>query len=277
MWLQWRWPPTVFLTYRLVLGVSVLGYTIFSLAVDFNGKHFIYMTNQAFIIQAIAFTVAAIVAVKGFIAKGKNKINPAEETQGGSPAAASSPFQWQTLDVEGGKTGGNTGGETGGETGGKTGVDGGKERTEKQLPWYDQLSWLLSATADNVALVVTLTYWGALFPLSDGSVDYDSIIKHAINAVIVLIDNAVSARPTRLLHCVYAVAYGLAYTVFSLIYWGVDNSNVIYSILDWNSPGLAVGIVLGLALVVVPLLSFFLFGIYRLRLLVYEKIYGEPY
>jgi len=69
---------------------------------------------------------------------------------------------------------------------------------------------------------------------------------------------------------VYVWLYGLAYLIFSTIYWAVDHSNVMYpGVLDWNVPITTAVVILVLFVIGIPLVQFILFNIYQLRLYIY--------
>lgn len=153
---------------------------------------------------------------------------------------------------------------------------------ESALPWYIQVYWALCNAIQVFAIVVTVIYFSALYPTMgarDGGVSLSDLNVHGLNSVMVLIDIAVCARPVRLLHGLYPFLYGSAYVVFSVVYWSRDRErNVLYeNVLDWNQPGITLGVVFGMTLVGIPLLQLANFGVYQLRLGLYRKMYGEQY
>ncbi|XP_033746535.1 uncharacterized protein LOC117331766 [Pecten maximus] len=153
------------------------------------------------------------------------------------------------------------------------------DETEDNLSCLMKFSWFLSALAQHFSIFVTLLYFSAVFPfLKVKSGLVNDINLHAVNSFIVLLDLAVSARPVRLLHVLYPVIYGCAYAVFSVVYWTFDKElNVLYAILDWNSPALTLGVIAGALLIVVPLIQCMLYGLYRLRLKAYRIRYNHSY
>ena len=100
--------------------------------------------------------------------------------------------------------------------------------------------------------MVSLIYWSVLFPLRviyEGfKTDFNDISVHALNVVLILIEQYLGAVPSRLTHVVHPLVYGLTYTLFSLIpYYTMDL--VLYPfILDWSNPGLTVISILGIIL-----------------------------
>ena len=153
---------------------------------------------------------------------------------------------------------------------------------ESALPWYVQVYWSLCNVIQVFAIVVTGIYFGALYPTfsaNNGGIRLHDLNVHGLSSVMVLIDIAVCARPVRLWHGLYPLLYGATYIVFSIIYWSRNpQRNVLYeNVLDWNQPGITVGVVLGTAVVGIPLLQLANFGLYRLRLFLYRKIYRDEY
>ena len=138
------------------------------------------------------------------------------------------------------------------------------------VPFYLKLNWLLFAISAPAALLVTGVYFVALFPQK--KVDYlnpEDVNLHLMNTVIVLLELCVSAFPVRLLHYVYMFVYGALYATFSIIYWSVDHTHVLYpGVLDWNYPKKTGFVLIILALVILPLLQIFVYSVYRLRIFI---------
>lgn len=152
----------------------------------------------------------------------------------------------------------------------------------QNLPLYIKVSWVVFNIAVVSAPVVSAVYFFILFPMlireepnyRPGILD---INLHGINSVIVFLEISLSAIPVRILHFVYPLAYGITYVLFSIAYWALDkDNNILYPvILDWNNPGIATAIVIGIVLFATPLFQCTIFSIYRLRLYIYRKIYSE--
>lgn len=152
--------------------------------------------------------------------------------------------------------------------------------TYRDTTWYMKLSWFLGNIVQNFAIIVTIVYFTVLFPamLPTVGINWNDFNMHAINTILILFDIMISARPVRLLHFVYPILYGLAYIIFSTIYWSQDPAhNVLYPILDYSKAGLASAVILGLGFVVIPLFQLLNFGIYKLRLHIYFVVYDELY
>ena len=148
--------------------------------------------------------------------------------------------------------------------------------------WYMKVTWFLADVIYVFAIIVTVVYFTALFPnigATEGSFFIHDLNVHAFNTVQILIDIAIVARPVRLLHVLYPLLYGVIYVIFSIIYWSKDKeNNVLYpNILDWNKPGTTILFMILLTLLGLPVLQLMLFGLYRLRLYIYKRLYETVY
>ena len=134
-------------------------------------------------------------------------------------------------------------------------------------------------------LQVTLIYFSAIYPYElkhDNWWFVGSILDinlHGINSVIVLLDNIMSAIPVRILHVIYSIIFGMIYVIFTLIYYSKDpENNIPYVILlDWNHPGITIGCLLFISIVLMPAIQLAWFGFHRLKLRVFSKIHGYSY
>ena len=153
---------------------------------------------------------------------------------------------------------------------------------ERPLPWDIKLTWCLFAIISNFVFIITLIYFGILYPRLVKEYDYTlkatDLHIHGINSVVIIIEMFLAAYPVRLLHVIYPILYGLAYVLFSLFYFASDTTNrIVYkNVLDWRYPGPTIGIILALAFIVIPLFQLALFGIYRLRMWIF-RTYVLPY
>ena len=137
----------------------------------------------------------------------------------------------------------------------------------------------------SYSLQVTLIYFSAIYPYELKHLNWwfvGSILDinlHGITSIIVLLDNIMSAIPVRILHVIYSIVFGVIYVIFTVIYYSRDpKKNIPYVILlDWNHPGITVGCLLFIALVVMPAIQLVWFLFHRLKLRVFRKIHGYSY
>lgn len=149
---------------------------------------------------------------------------------------------------------------------------------KQTIPWYLQLSWTLGNIVQTFSIVVTVIYFAFIFPTLNNAGSYNDLNLHAVNTAFVIIDFCISARPIQILHFYQPLLYGIAYIVFNVAYWSADTvNNIIYNVLDWNHPVFASIMCVVLAFVIVPLFQLAYFGLYRLKLKCYEKVYGKSF
>jgi len=138
---------------------------------------------------------------------------------------------------------------------------------------------LFNIFADS-APIVTGLYW---LGVKGGLVGPTLIVEplnihvHLMNTVLLFVEQAVSAVPIRILHFYFAAIFGLIYFAFTLtIHWTGLNS-AIYPVVNWNSnPGAAVGLFIGLTLLIMPVLHTLFYLLYFLRISLHNHIFKKP-
>lgn len=150
------------------------------------------------------------------------------------------------------------------------------------MPWYMRAQWVLFDIAIPAAITVTIGYWTVIFKPSDPNfvVDSISISLHAVNCLMAVIELFFSATPVRILHMVYPMFFGVVYVIVTVIYWAAggkdpySGGNFVYKVLDYgNEPGTAVGVALGMVLVVLPVMHVIVWALYKLR----ERLCGAEF
>lgn len=266
---QWRTPPWLYLVYRIVLAVYVdvwLVYTADSM-IGYPGDMVlyswpVYLTNWTYLMLALYLTWHAVGTLI-FLCTGPVSI-------GQSPSREMHKNMFMELQTYPSLWGGNDY-----ET-----INGKDEEQPvnirlHQLPWYFKITWVLYNVVSSAAVMVTAVFFIFLWPMLNqgGGIDMMNLQLHGINSVIIIIEHLLSAVPVRLYHCVFPLIYGLLYVLFSVIFWAVDHSHVIYpKVLDWNKPGPTILMVAVLAVVVLPLLQLLYFLFYKLKIYIYKRV-----
>ncbi|XP_063548459.1 protein rolling stone-like isoform X2 [Cydia strobilella] len=116
--------------------------------------------------------------------------------------------------------------------------------------------WLAHTVATDLAFVITLVYWTLVYDPKMHEINALNLLVHGGNSVVMLVELAVTAHPVRAAHALYGAGAGLAYGLFSAVYWAVGGTDragltAIYPALDWNKPGSAFGFVALCAVVMV--------------------------
>jgi len=139
------------------------------------------------------------------------------------------------------------------------------------IPLLFKISWVLSNISLPAALIVTLMYWTALYPIRGGVPDFGNLVVHAVNSVYAILEISITNIPVRYFHVYQCWIYAFAYGMFNLGYCLV-NGGYIYPILKWNEyPAISAGVLCGMLFIVIPLVYLIVYGLYRLRLVMVSK------
>ncbi|KAK6993497.1 protein rolling stone [Biomphalaria glabrata] len=107
------------------------------------------------------------------------------------------------------------------------------------LPMLIKVMWLLYVMSVTGAVMVCIWYWTSVH--KGREITAIRLNTHGVAALYILLNMVVTRIPLRVLHFVYPVIFGVAYTLFSAIYYSMDGTNqtgdrYIYSVLDWSRP-----------------------------------------
>ncbi|KAL3841564.1 hypothetical protein ACJMK2_019687 [Sinanodonta woodiana] len=277
---RWRWNPWIFIVYRLLAAFYSTGslFAVIVTSILEPGDHsiMVYLTIWTYIILTLYLVLAAIVALFCHIYMDTHRNEVSNSILVHSLHIKTGPLDNKSFIVEEATSTTSSGQADVRIVSSDPIINSSLSISSSlNLPWYMKLTWLLANIVYVFAFIVTIIYFTAVYPtLGMAGTNMNDLNMHAFNTLLVLIDSVIVARPVRLLHFVNPVIYGLLYCAFSAIYWSADKTrNVLYkNVLDWNQPGIAIGVMAGLALVVIPLLQFMHFLIFRLRLYLSEKL-----
>lgn len=144
------------------------------------------------------------------------------------------------------------------------------ERTEennKDLPWYLKLQWILLTICGQAAFQVTVLYWALLAYSSKAS----SVNKHGINLVYIVMVTLFSAKPMKFQHFYIPMLSSMVYILLNVIYF-LASGKILYPFLNWSKPAKATLMSFLFVFVSTPLSYFFMFGLYKLRMFVCERL-----
>ncbi|CAH1772665.1 unnamed protein product [Owenia fusiformis] len=226
----------------------------------------IYLTHWSYTMLTLHFLVAFIVAVITYVRK--------PEASAESEKQPKENLGFDTIELETGET----------KAPKQNTTEQDPEKAEHSgkctlVPWYMIISWILYDVILVFSIIVTGIYFGAVHDPKDG-LDHYNFNRHGLNTVLMVIDFVISGTPIRILHMIYPMIYGFIYIIFNVIYWSFDKkNNIVYSILNYNPKTLpvAVGVILGLLIVGIPLLTIIFYGLFRLKRWIYFKIYKKDY
>ncbi|CAH1787945.1 unnamed protein product [Owenia fusiformis] len=260
----WEMHPVIFLVYRFIVCGYTLGYWIAAVVESTDKARMgIYLTHWTYTMLTLHFLVAFIIAVISHVRKTRK---PGTSEEGHENTG------FDGIELESGV----------GKPPKPTEEDHLKpdpSAAHKTVPWYMIISWILFDVSLIFTIIVTGIYFGAVYNPENG-LDHYNINRHAINSILMVIDFALSGTPVRILHMLYPMIYGLIYIIFNVSFWSFDKeNNIVYSILNYNPKTLpvAVGVILGLLIVGIPLLKFIYYALFRFKRWIYFKIHKKEY
>ncbi|XP_062574951.1 protein rolling stone-like [Saccostrea cucullata] len=138
------------------------------------------------------------------------------------------------------------------------------------VKFQTNISYLNTCSTLVDAACVIYVYFCRVDIKNGGSVTVIDILTHGVNAVYVIVNVSVTAVPIRIYHLFHGVLFGVMYVVFTVIYYAAGGTNhqdkaYIYSVLDWDNPGITLAYCLAVGIVAMPLCHLMVYGIYALR------------
>ncbi|KAL4716906.1 hypothetical protein ACJJTC_012717 [Scirpophaga incertulas] len=117
-----------------------------------------------------------------------------------------------------------------------------------RTPLLCRAYWLAQNVATDLAFVITLIYWTLVHNPKIHDINALNLLVHGANSAVMVCELLVTAQPVRAAHALYGVGAGVAYGVFSAVYWALGGTDrfglpAIYPALNWNQPGSAFGFV----------------------------------
>ncbi|KAI8438784.1 hypothetical protein MSG28_011168, partial [Choristoneura fumiferana] len=112
----------------------------------------------------------------------------------------------------------------------------------KWFIYFTNWGFVVIALQCGLALAVVHRYRAErIFNLQLHEINALNLLVHGGNSVVMVVELAVTSHPVRAAHALYAASAGLAYGLFSALYWaagGTDRLGLayIYPTLDWNKP-----------------------------------------
>ena len=143
------------------------------------------------------------------------------------------------------------------------------EEDDNALSWPEKVLWLLFNIASVTSVVVTITYWSAVY--TGAEIGGLMVNQHILGPVFMLMEVIMSNIPIRLLHFIYSHIFSSIYVLFTVIYWGAGGVNKygqhhIYKLLNYeDNAGEAIFTVFFLLIVLQSLVHMFLYMLFRFR------------
>lgn len=136
--------------------------------------------------------------------------------------------------------------------------------------------WGLYSLTLPLNVLISLMYWGLVYPFSEDELGFISVFIHGISCLFVIIDGFfLSTIPLRMKQVLFIVSFAFCFLFWSLIYGLVISHDNLYEVIDWDDHPLKTTII------VLILLFIFLPFIFSLLWLaatftLYTRIYKQP-
>ncbi|CAG9855101.1 unnamed protein product [Phyllotreta striolata] len=116
--------------------------------------------------------------------------------------------------------------------------------------------WVAYNVASSTGLVISVIYWTVIFDANKIALDALNFFVHGNNSILILIDVCIIAHPFIMWHVIYPVMLGTIYSIFTIIYYaaggtGKEGRPFIYKIVNWDKPGMTLGVCLGVLIFVI--------------------------
>ena len=146
----------------------------------------------------------------------------------------------------------------------------------------DKISWLFFTVSTEVAVIVTLLYWMILSGGDDDDTRGSALNLHIhlLNGITAVLDLWVTGFPVHIFHFLYTFLYAACYIAFTGVHYATnttgssEGNEYIYPVLDYGSkPSLAVGVVLGVMLGLLPLIHILFISQYLVRVWIIARLH----
>ena len=276
-----------FVLYRSAVALYVTGAFIAHIVKNDTRAVWIYLTTWAYMVLNLYLLLALVLTIYGFV-KRMRMVNKISTNKGYTIITAAQDPKHAIRDTDSSFT--HTNDAYRSEDTDELpfidqAVEGNEENIEAnaaardryEMKWYIKLSWLLFNIAQTGSVAVSILYFVFIYPTAVNPHTVTNMSVHLLNSVIILLEVAISAVPVRLVHAIFPAVFVLAYTVANVVCWSMDKvNNIVYpGVLDWNYPTTAVSMASLVILAIIPSLHLAFFALYRLRMMVYSKMYRD--
>ena len=128
----------------------------------------------------------------------------------------------------------------------------------------------------SILFLITLS----VLYISVWNIDIINLSFHVLNFVYVVTDMFISGVPVRMLDVYQPMTFYTIYAIFTILYWMAGGTNLkgdpyIYHVLNYGQNfGLAMLVLAGVIFGIVPLLHTSMYGLYKLRIIIYNRWYS---
>jgi len=130
----------------------------------------------------------------------------------------------------------------------------------ERMPLYVKATWVVQDITLPAAVLASSLFWTCVVPFKQSHIDTRSYFTHGVDAVLVILDMAVSRQPYYLRHAANVGIVLVVYVLFTLSYYAAGGTDCrghrsIYKLLDWGHPW-TTALLVGPVVVGAPSLNF---------------------
>ena len=114
-------------------------------------------------------------------------------------------------------------------------ADGENPDCKDKSEWHHNISWMLDAVTSTASIIITVIYYGVLYPKVERPECLESdidFIRHGFNSIATVVELLVSAHPVRIAHAVYPMLFAFFYFVTILA------RSTYFLLEDWSILGI---------------------------------------
>jgi len=90
--------------------------------------------------------------------------------------------------------------------------------TTSEMTTILKLFWILSTISTTIAVAVSVNYWMLVHDPEKHAIDFNNIVSHLMNVLVLLIDLCVIKQPGKFSFFIFPTSYGAVYLSFTWIY-----------------------------------------------------------
>jgi len=101
----------------------------------------------------------------------------------------------------------------------------GKMRVTERMTRVLRCYWFLSTNTNMYSVFVTILYWTILYKKDVSVIDFNNVLVHITNSVVLIVDLMIVRLPVKLSHAIYPIACGSVFMFFTWLYPALGGVN----------------------------------------------------
>lgn len=92
------------------------------------------------------------------------------------------------------------------------------EKINDKLSFAVKIYWFLWNQSVVFSCLISMFYWGLLYPNDKEDVDTNNVLVHVTNSIILIVDLLIVKHPPKYLNFIHIVAVEFVYMTFTIFY-----------------------------------------------------------